>query len=157
MFRAITPTERVALVIEEPADVPDLATDEGKLSQILRNLISNALKFTEQGEVRVTAASDRDGRVTFVVADTGIGIAPEDQERIFEEFSQLESALQRRATGAGLGLPLSRKLAELLGGELTLASTPGVGSVFTVSIPVRYVEPRLSDPGLHAIEAVQHA
>ena len=157
MFRAITPTERVALVIEEPGELPGLATDEGKLSQILRNLISNALKFTEQGEVRVTATGEPDGRVTFVVADTGIGIAPEDQERIFEEFSQLESALQRRATGAGLGLPLSRKLAELLGGQLTLSSTLGAGSIFTVSIPARYVEPRLSDPGLHAIEAVQHA
>jgi len=157
MFRAITPTERVALVIEEPADLPELATDEGKLSQILRNLISNALKFTEQGEVRVKASSQPDGRVTFVVTDTGIGIAAEDQERIFEEFSQLESALQRKATGAGLGLPLSRKLAELLGGELTLSSTPGVGSVFTVSIPSRYMEPRSSDPGFPAIEAVQHA
>ena len=157
MFRAITPTERVALVFEEPADLPGLTTDEGKLSQILRNLISNALKFTEQGEVRVTATGEPDGRVTFVVADTGIGIAPEDQERIFEEFSQLESALQRRATGAGLGLPLSRKLAEVLGGELTLSSTPGVGSVFTVSIPARYIEPRASDPGLPVMEAVQHA
>ena len=157
MFRAITPTERVTLLFEEPADLPALATDEGKLSQILRNLISNALKFTEQGEVRVTAASEPDGRITFVVADTGIGIAPEDQERIFEEFSQLESALQRRATGAGLGLPLSRKLAELLGGQLTLSSAPGEGSTFTVSIPARYIEPRVSDPGLRALEAVQHA
>jgi signal transduction histidine kinase len=157
MFRAITPTERVALVFEEPANLPGLVTDEGKLSQILRNLISNALKFTEQGEVRVTAAYEPAGRVTFVVADTGIGIAPEDQERIFEEFSQLDSALQRRATGAGLGLPLSRKLAELLGGELTLSSTPGAGSTFTVSIPARYIEPRVSDPNLPALEAVQHA
>jgi signal transduction histidine kinase len=147
----------VTLLFEEPADLPALATDEGKLSQILRNLISNALKFTEQGEVRVTAASEPDGRITFVVADTGIGIAPEDQERIFEEFSQLESALQRRATGAGLGLPLSRKLAELLGGQLTLSSAPGEGSTFTVSIPARYIEPRVSDPGLRALEAVQHA
>jgi signal transduction histidine kinase len=157
MFRAITPTERVALVFEEPANLPGLVTDEGKLSQILRNLISNALKFTEQGEVRVTAAYEPAGRVTFVVADTGIGIAPEDQERIFEEFSQLDSALQRRATGAGLGLPLSRKLAELLGGELTLSSTPGAGSTFTVSIPARYIEPRVSDPNLPALVAVTDA
>ncbi len=158
MFRAITPSERVALVFDDPNDLPAFATDEGKLSQILRNLISNALKFTERGEVRVGAAAESGGRVAFAVADTGIGIAPEDQERIFEEFSQLESALQRKATGAGLGLPLSRKLAELLGGQLTLSSTPGVGSTFTVTIPACYVEPaRLSDPGLRAIEDIQHA
>ena len=158
MFRAITPSERVALVFDDPNDLPAFATDEGKLSQILRNLISNALKFTERGEVRVGAAAESGGQVAFAVADTGIGIAPEDQERIFEEFSQLESALQRKATGAGLGLPLSRKLAELLGGQLTLSSTPGVGSTFTVTIPACYVEPaRLSDPGLRAIEDIQHA
>jgi signal transduction histidine kinase len=157
MFRAIMPTERVALVLDDPMDVPELVTDEGKLSQILRNLISNALKFTEHGEVRVSAAADGEGRIAFIVADTGIGIAPEDQERIFEEFSQLESALQRRATGAGLGLPLSRKLAELLGGQLTLSSAPGIGSTFTVTIPAQYVDrARLSDPGLRALEEAQH-
>ena len=147
----------VTVKVEPAPGMAPLYSDENKISQILRNLISNALKFTEQGEVRVTAASEPDGRITFVVADTGIGIAPEDQERIFEEFSQLESALQRRATGAGLGLPLSRKLAELLGGQLTLSSAPGEGSTFTVSIPARYIEPRVSDPGLRALEAVQHA
>jgi light-regulated signal transduction histidine kinase (bacteriophytochrome) len=83
---------------------------------------------------------------------------PPDQERILEEFSQLENVLQRKAMGAGLGLPLSRKLAELLGGHLTLSSEPGAGSTFTVTIPARYTEPaRLSDPGLGALEAVQHA
>ena len=158
MFRAIMPSERVALVFDDPADVPALATDEGKLSQVLRNLISNALKFTERGEVRVTASAAPDGRITFAVSDTGIGIAPEDRDRIFEEFSQLESALQLKATGAGLGLPLSRKLAELLGGQLTVVSTPGAGSTFTVTLPVRYVEPsRLSDPGLRAVKEIQHA
>jgi signal transduction histidine kinase len=157
MFRAITPTDRVALVLDDPVDVPELVTDEGKVSQILRNLISNALKFTEHGEVRVSVAPDREGRIAFVVADTGIGIAAEDHERIFEEFSQLESALQRRATGAGLGLPLSRKLAELLGGQLTLSSGPGVGSTFTLTIPARYSDrTRVSDAGLRALEEVQH-
>ncbi|MGN6390684.1 MAG: ATP-binding protein [Gemmatimonadales bacterium] len=159
MFRPIMPSDSVALVVEEPADALELGTDEGKLSQILRNLISNALKFTEQGEVRVTAAAEADGTVRFTVADTGIGIAPEDQDRIFEEFAQLESALQKRATGAGLGLPLSRKLAELLGGQLSVASTPGIGSTFTLVIPARYVERgRISDPNIPApaLEAVQH-
>ena len=84
--------------------MPPLHTDEGKLSQILRNFISNALKFTERGEVRVSRrgwAGRR--RCAFAVADTGIGIAPEDQERIFEEFTQVDSALQRKAKGTGLG------------------------------------------------------
>jgi signal transduction histidine kinase len=159
MFRPIMPSDRIGLVIEDPAEVMELATDEGKLSQILRNLISNALKFTECGEVRVSAAAGAGGMVRFTVADTGIGIAPEDQERIFEEFAQLESALQKRATGAGLGLPLSRRLAELLGGQLTVTSAPGSGSTFTLLIPAQYVEQRqLSDPhAAPALEAVQHA
>jgi signal transduction histidine kinase len=156
MFRALVPSERVVLTIDEPGPLPMLVTDEGKLSQILRNLIANALKFTEQGEIRVTASARPDETVVFTVADTGIGIAPEDQERIFEEFAQLESALQRRATGAGLGLPLSRKLAELLGGRLTVASAPGEGSTFTVVVPVRYQEPsRLSDPAIRAVTGAE--
>ena len=160
MFRAITPTERRRAGLRGSRTAcPRCVTDEGKLSQILRNFISNALKFTEHGEVRVTARRARpDGADRFAVSDTGIGIAPEDQERIFEEFSQLENALQRKAKGAGLGLPLSRKLAELLGGQLTSSSEPGAGSTFTVTIPARYTEPtRLSDPALRAIEEVQHA
>jgi signal transduction histidine kinase len=157
MFRALAPSDTVAIVLDDPVDLPSLYTDEGKLSQILRNFIGNAVKFTEAGEIRVRASADGDGQVTFAVTDTGIGIAPADQEKIFEEFSQIESALQRKATGAGLGLPLSRKLAELLGGHVAVASTVGVGSTFSVTIPTRYAEPRLSDPGRPAIEEIQHA
>jgi signal transduction histidine kinase len=156
MFRAISHADAVALVIEDPLDLPPLHTDEGKLSQILRNFIGNAIKFTEAGEIRVRAVAGDDGMITFTVSDTGIGIAPEDQEKIFEEFSQVDSALQRRATGAGLGLPLSRKLAELLGGGVSLSSTLGEGSTFSVTIPARYAEPRASDPGHRAIEEVEH-
>jgi CheY-like chemotaxis protein/anti-sigma regulatory factor (Ser/Thr protein kinase) len=113
-------------------------SDEGKVSQILRNLISNALKFTERGEIRVSAQLVADGeQVEFAVADTGIGIAREDQERIFEEFVQVRSAVQARVKGTGLGLPLCRRLADVLGGAITLESTPGVGSVFSVRLPVR--------------------
>jgi len=157
MFRAMALSETVALVFEDPSELPPLHTDEGKLSQILRNFIANALKFTETGEIRVSAAAVADGRITFAVADTGIGIAPGDQEKIFEEFSQLDSALQRKAVGAGLGLPLSRKLAELLGGQVALSSELGAGSTFSVTIPVRYAVPRVSVPGQPAIEEVQHA
>jgi CheY-like chemotaxis protein/anti-sigma regulatory factor (Ser/Thr protein kinase) len=124
------------LVLDDPTGLPVLHTDEGKVIQILRNLISNALKFTERGEVRVTAAlSDAGDRVLFKVKDTGVGIPPEDHERIFQEFEQVASPLQGRAKGTGLGLPLSRKLAELLGGTLTVESTPGEGSTFLLSLP----------------------
>jgi CheY-like chemotaxis protein len=127
----------IALVFEEPRDIPTLYTDEGKVAQILRNFISNALKFTPTGEVRVSAVRVGN-RITFSVADTGIGIAPEDRERIFEEFVQVDSPLQRQVKGTGLGLPLSRKLAELLGGNVWVTSTIGVGSTFFASIPLVY-------------------
>jgi signal transduction histidine kinase len=126
----------VELLFDCDAAVPQLFTDEAKLSQILRNLISNALKFTEAGEVRVTARYDNDqDRVVFRVRDTGIGIAPENHARIFEEFGQIESRLQGRYKGTGLGLPLSRNLAELLGGEITVESVVGQGSVFSLFLP----------------------
>ena len=142
MLRPLLVGESVSLVFEPPVDLPLLYTDEGKVSQILRNLISNALKFTEHGEVRISAATSPDGRsVIFAVADTGIGIAVQDQERIFQEFGQLDNRVQRKVRGTGLGLPLSRKLAELLGGTLTVTSAPGVGSTFFAQVPVHYVEP----------------
>ena len=142
MLRPLLVSESVSLVFEPVSELPPIYTDEGKVSQILRNLISNALKFTEHGEVRVSASLSSDGRsVAFAVADTGIGIAPEDQERIFQEFGQLDSRVQRKVRGTGLGLPLSRKLAELLGGTLTVTSAPGVGSTFSAQIPLHYVEP----------------
>ena len=141
-LRPLLTSPAVELIFDIPDKVPNLFTDEAKVTQILRNLISNALKFTEQGEVRVSATFDAEReRVNLSVRDTGIGIAPQDHARIFEEFSQVDTRLQRRVKGTGLGLPLSRSLAELLGGELTLESVPGQGSVFTLSIP-----PERGDP-----------
>ena len=140
VFRPMLPSDAVELVFEDASALPTLHTDEGKLSQILRNLISNALKFTERGEVRVAAALRGSGQVVFTVADTGIGIAPGDQERIFQEFTQIDNPLQRRAQGTGLGLPLSRKLAEFLGGSLSVSSASGRGSIFTATIPREYRE-----------------
>ena len=138
MFKPVLTNPAVSLVFEEPQGaVPRLYTDDRKLSQILRNFISNALKFTPKGEVRVGARFDGEDRVTFAVTDTGIGIAPEFHATIFQDFSQVKSPLQKRLRGTGLGLSLSKKLAELLGGSVQLESEPGRGSVFSVTIPVR--------------------
>ena len=139
MLRPLLMDQSVSLVFEEASHLPPVYSDEGKISQILRNLISNALKFTERGEVRVTARAEEADLVVFAVADTGIGIDPADQARIFEEFTQLEHRLQSHVKGTGLGLPLSRRLAELLGGTLGVESVPGLGSTFTLRLPQRYV------------------
>jgi signal transduction histidine kinase/CheY-like chemotaxis protein len=141
MMRPLLLSESISLVFDEVESIPELYTDEGKLSQILRNLISNALKFTEKGEIRVSASYDKfTDRITLSVADTGIGIPAEHLETIFQEFTQVESETQRRVKGTGLGLPLSRRLAELLGGTLTVESTWGKGSVFSAVIPRRYLD-----------------
>lgn len=151
MLRPLLVNESVSLVFEDPRGLPPLTTDEGKVSQILRNLLSNALKFTERGEVRVSASPALSGdAVVFAVADTGIGIAPDDQERIFQEFAQLDNAMQRRVRGTGLGLPLSRKLAVVLGGTLTVESQPGQGSTFRATIPIAYGD---REPAPAAIES----
>ncbi len=139
VFRPMLTNKAVDLIFHEAGEIPPLSTDEGKVAQILRNFISNALKFTERGEVRVRAALAADGdAVTFYVADTGIGIAAADQARIFEEFTQVENPLQRHTKGTGLGLPLSRRLARLLGGDVAVESEVGVGSIFSATIPVSY-------------------
>jgi signal transduction histidine kinase len=136
MFKPVLTNPDVTLVFEEPHDVPKLYTDDRKLSQILRNFVSNALKFTPKGEVRVTAQRQGEDFVIFCVSDTGIGIAPEFHESIFEDFSQVNSSLQRRLRGTGLGLSLSKRLAQLLGGHVGGQSEPGKGSVFSITIPV---------------------
>src|SRR5579862_3503028 len=129
----------VNLIFEESAGLRPLRTDEGKVSQILRNLISNAIKFTPEGTVHVSATMLETSEVEFRVADTGIGIPVEHQETIFREFSQLENPLQERYRGTGLGLPLCRNLAKLLGGTISLESEVGRGSTFFVRIPAIYV------------------
>jgi len=132
-------TSAVRLVFEEPKDLPHLYSDDGKISQILRNFVTNALKFTERGEIRVSACHDQDNdQAIFSVSDTGIGIAPEDQEKIFDEFTQLASPVQATAKGSGVGLFVCRRLATLLGGRIALESTVGTGSNFSLVVPCRY-------------------
>jgi signal transduction histidine kinase/CheY-like chemotaxis protein len=141
MLRPLLVGEAVKLIFDEPQAALILFNDEGKVSQILRNFISNAIKFTEAGEVRVAAQLSEDGQtVCFSVADSGIGIAAEDQARIFDEFTQLPSPMQGRVKGTGLGLPLCRRLAHLLGGDVTVQSEYGVGSVFTATVSAHFEE-----------------
>ncbi|QAX84903.1 histidine kinase [Pseudomonas sp. DTU12.3] len=136
MFRPIVDASAVDLIFEEPIGLPRLYTDDKKLAQILRNFISNSLKFTTRGEVRVSAQLEGADKVRFAVSDTGIGIAPELHGALFEDFSQVDSPLQKRLRGTGLGLSLCKRFAALLGGEVGLESTPGVGSTFFVIIPL---------------------
>jgi signal transduction histidine kinase len=138
MLKPLQTRGDVQLFVEDPVGLPTLFTDDTKLTQILRNLVTNALKFTEAGEVRVVAALAGADCVTFTVSDTGIGIDPADQARIFEEFEQVQGSLQVQNRGLGLGLALSRRLAGLLGGTLTVSSAPGAGSTFRVTIPLRH-------------------
>lgn len=138
MFKPVLINPDVALVFEEPQVKVQLYTDNKKLSRILRNFISNALKFTLKGEVRVSARATDDS-IRFAVSDTGIGIASEFHHAIFHDFAQIDSPIQKRLRGTGLGLSLSRQLAELLGGAVSLESEPGVGSTFFVTLPLHLV------------------
>jgi len=137
MFKPIVASTAISLVFDEPRDDIKLYTDDKKLSQILRNFISNALKFTPEGEVRVTATVLPDERVEFAVTDTGIGIAAEHLPNLFDDFVQLDVRLQKRLRGSGLGLSLARKFATLLGGEVHAESELGKGSRFSVTLPMR--------------------
>jgi CheY-like chemotaxis protein len=134
------------LIIEIDPDLPHaVAVDPTRLRQILQNLLSNALKFTEAGRIQVSVAkrpsarSDRVG-VEITVADTGLGISPDQQARLFQPFVQAEASTARRFGGAGLGLAICRRLVDLMGGEITLESTPGRGSIFRVRLDLALAE-----------------
>lgn len=138
MFKPIVGSGSVSLIFEETNSIPTIYTDDKKLSQILRNFISNALKFTSAGEVRVSAVLVGNDRVEFAVSDTGIGIAKEHLPALFSDFVQIDTRIQKRLRGTGLGLSLAKKFAELLGGNVAVASEEGRGSRFSVVIPIRY-------------------
>ncbi|MDX1952901.1 MAG: ATP-binding protein [Verrucomicrobiota bacterium] len=142
MLRPLVTNSAVSLIFEDTSSLPEIYTDESKLSQILRNFISNALKYTEKGEIRVAGRMNEEGKLVISVSDSGIGIAEQDLGRIFEEFVQVEGEHQRKVKGTGLGLPLARKLAELLGGMVEARSKAGEGSVFSVTIPIQYEQSR---------------
>ena len=157
MLRPLLMGDAVALVFEEVANLPVLESDEGKISQILRNFISNALKFTERGEVRVSASYNKQtDRIAVSVSDTGIGIAAQDHQTVFQEFTQIENPLQHKSKGTGLGLPLSKRLAELLGGEVNIESELGKGSKFSVVVPRIYKAPAALQDGRIAEKLEPH-
>jgi signal transduction histidine kinase len=147
--RAMPISAETTLVVDDPVDVPLLYTDPIMLTQVLRNLLTNGIKFTPSGIVRMTATDHGDGYISLAIEDTGIGIPSDEQERVFEEFHQVRNPLQATTTGTGLGLPYARRLVELLGGTIDLASTPGVGSIFTVRLPIGAVP----DGGIDHLDA----
>jgi CheY-like chemotaxis protein/signal transduction histidine kinase/CHASE3 domain sensor protein len=136
-FAPVAEQKQLALELVAEEDVPQtIETDQTRLQQVLRNLLSNALKFTERGGVTMTLSLQGE-HVAFAVRDTGIGIAADQQETIFEPFRQADGATNRKFGGTGLGLSISRDLARLLGGDLRVDSAPGRGSTFTVTLPLR--------------------
>jgi signal transduction histidine kinase len=128
--------KRLALKVAMAPTLPRGRGDERRLTQVLLNLVGNALKFTEEGEVRIDAEA-ADGTFVVAVCDTGPGISEADQAKIFEEFQQVDSSSTRKKGGTGLGLSIARRIVELHGGRLSVASSPGQGSTFTFRLPVR--------------------
>ncbi len=139
-LRSMAADKNLDFTVSLPERPTVVTSDRRALAQILINLTNNALKYTEEGSVQIAVSSDvtadaHECRIS--VADTGIGIKPEDRHRLFQAFEQLEPLSTRRVEGVGLGLHLSQKLARLLDGELTFTSEPGVGSTFTLALPMR--------------------
>jgi signal transduction histidine kinase len=138
-FQPIAAQKALEFQMQIAPGMPDsLVTDPQRLEQVLKNLLSNAMKFTEKGQVILQASRSADGRLAFSVQDTGIGIAPEQRQVIFEPFRQADGTTNRKYGGTGLGLSISRELVRLLGGEISLTSEVGRGSTFTVTVPEVY-------------------
>ncbi|MET0609638.1 MAG: response regulator [Pseudomonas caspiana] len=142
MFQPLATDKNLDFHVElQPGAPTMLYTDRQRLEQILKNLLSNAIKFTESGAVSMVVSRQPGAGIVFTVRDSGIGIAPEQQESIFEAFRQADGTTNRRYGGTGLGLSISRDLAGLLGGSITVTSEPGQGSIFSLILPEQYVEP----------------
>jgi CheY-like chemotaxis protein/signal transduction histidine kinase/CHASE3 domain sensor protein len=138
LFQPVADDRGLVFEIELDAGADLMETDRQRLEQILKNLLSNAFKFTESGGVKLGISAQPGDRIAFAVSDTGIGISPEQQKGVFEAFQQADGTISRRYGGTGLGLSISRELARLLGGRITLESRVGEGSVFTLTLPRAY-------------------
>ena len=142
VFEPLAREKNLAFEVSRAQDVPtELYTDRQRLEQVLRNLLSNAIKFTKSGKVLLHAESRGADRIAFLVTDTGIGIAADQQQLIFEAFRQADGTIHRSYGGTGLGLSISREFAHLLGGRIEVRSAPGEGSTFALDLPVRYAGP----------------
>jgi signal transduction histidine kinase/CheY-like chemotaxis protein/HAMP domain-containing protein len=138
-FRPVAEEKDLTFAIEIDGTLPaSIVTDEQRLQQVLRNLLSNAFKFTHSGTVKLTVARDADERISFAVADTGVGIAADKLASIFEAFQQADGTTSRKYGGTGLGLSISREISRLLGGEIRVASQTGEGSSFTLVLPLAH-------------------
>ena len=135
--RQLAEQNKNRLIVDAQENLGALTVDPMRLRQILLNLLSNACKFTKEGEVKLRASRVANGRdwIELSVADTGIGMTAEQQAKLFEEFTQADATTAQRFGGTGLGLAIARKLARMMGGDVTVASEPGKGSVFTVRLP----------------------
>jgi signal transduction histidine kinase/CheY-like chemotaxis protein/CHASE3 domain sensor protein len=161
VFEPIAHDKGLEFAIEVTPECPEtISTDPQRLEQVLKNLLSNAFKFTESGKIDLAVKPTGDGQIALSVTDTGIGISDEQQQRVFEAFHQADGTISRRYGGTGLGLSISRELARLLGGSIHLMSRPGEGSTFTVVVPLIYepamVAPR-EVPGSVAVEPIAAA
>jgi signal transduction histidine kinase len=133
--QSLAAEKKLPLNVTVPADLPPVSGDERRMTQVLLNLVGNAIKFTDSGEIRINAAAN--GELVVSVSDTGPGIPPGDRENIFEEFRQAEGSLAQRKGGTGLGLAIAKKIVELHGGKIWVESEVGKGSTFTFSLPLK--------------------
>jgi signal transduction histidine kinase len=132
---ALAAEKKLKLEVDVPPDLPNGRGDERRITQVLMNLVGNAIKFTEAGGVAIQARVE-DQHLVVAVADTGPGIAPEDQKRIFEEFQQVDTSSTRKKGGTGLGLAIARRIVELHGGRIWVEAAPGQGSTFHFTLPL---------------------
>jgi signal transduction histidine kinase len=152
--RQLAEQNKNRLVVESPDNLGSMTVDPMRLRQILLNLLSNACKFTKQGEVALRVKRVVDGRswIEMAVADTGIGMTPDQRAKLFEEFTQADSSTARQYGGTGLGLAITRKLCRMMGGDVTVTSEVGKGSVFTIRLPAGTAAPAASSEFVREVE-----
>jgi signal transduction histidine kinase/CheY-like chemotaxis protein len=151
LVHGVAAQRKISFDLDIPRGLPEVTGDPVRFKQVLYNLLSNAIKFSPEGatvRVEATEVAGEPASIRLAVIDQGIGIAPEDQETIFEEFSQVDGSPGREQQGTGLGLALVRRFVELHGGSITVESAVGLGSTFTVTLPVRFVGARVEEPAL---------